>query len=161
MQGLQKALNRVENEIVGNPYETAVGLTKRGEVLYVRKGDKTSTTFISGRKFLHTVTHNHPGNCSFSLNDILAISTSNLPELRVATKDHVYSAKITKKISLDKETVKELVLDVDFCVRLDFVPLINNGTMTMEEANKKHWHEVWTRFTKKVNWFAYKRTKRQ
>lgn len=143
---LLKTLNRIENEIAENSYETAIFISKDGKELFRRKGTEAKVSFTEseidkindGNGLI--VTHNHPTNISFTRMDILFMKKACLREIRAVGKDYLYSARFTRNIGIDE--INKSILDVEYLVRLDFVALIRKGKMSMSSASTKHWHEV-------------------
>ena len=39
----------------------------------------------------------------------------------------------------------------------EFMPLVNSGKLSYEEAELQHWHEIWTRVAR-TTWLKYERT---
>ena len=165
---LDEALAQVESEIRIQTYETLVVLDKNGNKLdssdgasnHVVVSDKT-LSFMKG----NIITHNHPsgwefdpsepqhaGN-SFGIEDLRVAFEGEVAEIRAVTPMHVYTMRPPPggwngDIWRDKaERVYHLMNET---VRSDFMNGINDGSLTISEANARHYHEVCTRFAKAI-----------
>jgi hypothetical protein len=122
--------------------------------------DGTSTTLTSNAKDYVVVdevlnlkdvvlTHNHPQDYSLSTEDALLAERKNLSEIRAVVSDGTYSLRRTGSEwpSDFKETIQKEAADV----RQSFEKKIALGSMTIAEANAKHYGELWTRVARSVN----------
>jgi len=154
-----RALEVAENTIVGHDIETAVIIDERGEVLLSKTGTHNSVTFTDDEVKLMrgaTLTHNHPGGTSFSPGDVAMLRRNNLVEIRaVGTAPdgvtRLYRLHPDAKfytLAARPQDVDEDIREQDRKVKDDWGPRIVQGSLTMEDANRDHWHEVMTRFAK-------------
>ena len=86
-------LIRTENEIIKNPYETAVVYSKNGNMIFYKVGSSEKVTFTKKeiKKMKNGVlTHNHPDNSMLSINDFHILKIGKFSEIRALTTDCVY-----------------------------------------------------------------------
>jgi len=99
-------------------------------------------------------THTHPAGRSFSIEDghILCVQ-SELREIRAVSMEpqldgHTYLYRLSRKAgteTISKDDYLKKYGDADHSVRARFLPAIDKGTMTINEANAGHHREVWKR----------------
>lgn len=85
-----QVLADVENRIRNGAKETAVVMSKSGDVLLEKGGATHSVSFTPSESDLMVgavVTHNHPSGSSFSDTDLRTLINKNLTEMRAVTKD--------------------------------------------------------------------------
>ncbi|WP_269849543.1 hypothetical protein [Methanosarcina horonobensis] len=92
-----------EKVIKDNDFETAIVLDNKGDIIFSKKGKKSSVSFnaeelekIKGNSF----THNHPRGTSFSLPDIQLASTYRVVEARACGKK-VHLLDETRRIRVE------------------------------------------------------------
>jgi hypothetical protein len=110
-----------------------------------------------------TFTHNHPldpDGSSFSVDDIRVAQQSGAAEVRAVGGRYTYRMKVPFGAS-DKTWLVEAIERDIYNANLK---AIDNGTMSVAEANAMHYHEVWTRFGNdhwaKTEGWSYERTER-
>ena len=93
-----KSLLSEEGAIRGNDFETAVIVDNKGNVVFKKKGDKTSVTIPYGAPLKDNIlTHNHPAaykdakgrpmaNTSFSDKDIITVIGGNAKGMRIISQ---------------------------------------------------------------------------
>lgn len=97
--GLQRLLSAHESAIRGNDYETLIALDENGNLLFSKKGSRTSVAYgaDASKTTNAIVTHNHPDGGSFSWQDMHGMVALNQKEMRATTKDFTYSMKRPEK----------------------------------------------------------------
>jgi len=149
-----------EAEIIkAHDYERAIVVDDAGNVLFDKKGGKSTVEFtpreLSKLKGA-TLTHNHPKGSSFSVEDSRMLFDNELSEIRAVgwqwDTSYLYrmhpDAEIRRQATLYKSSWMDNLQGVDKTVRSEFRELIRNGTLSIDDAANQHWHEVWTRFEK-------------
>lgn len=163
---LNQILKEKETEIAELEYERAYVFDKQGNILFTKDGSRNEVSFtgdelalIRGRDAVFT--HNHPTyGGSFSLEDVYFAMKNDLAEMRAVGKKYVHSMK---RPAEGWPAVKELIDEYDRAnkeVQAEFWKKIYAGQMTPEEAEREHWHEVWTRVARRLN-LLYKREVRK
>lgn len=150
----QRALEVAENTIVGRDIETAVIIDERGEVLLSKTGTHNSVTFTDDEVALMrgaTLTHNHPGGSSFSPGDVTMLHAHHQIETRAVgiAKDGITRLYRMRPDSTFYQ-IRRADIDEDIAaqnrgLKNEWSQRIIKGTLSMEDANRNHWHEVWTR----------------
>lgn len=162
-----KTMTDFEAEIRDQDYETAGVFNDAGELIFEKSGEKDNVKFTKDEavKFEGaTLTHNHPKGDSFSPMDLKFACKAKMKGIRVTcrgndktfvlrTKD---GANFRPEIWNDDDAMGITGLGFiaqtyDDDVRGDFRSKINNGTMTIAEAEGSHWQEVWKRVTEHDN----------
>lgn len=144
-------------------HEEAVVVGADGGIVLRKGGGKDFVSFTRDEMALmkdRVLTHNHPagwttprpdprfvGN-AFSSADVRLAMDANMAEIRAVTPVYVYSLK--RGAETWGGTVWDDVVRGEYEkrfgeVQLEFILAINSGTMTVEEAEARHWHEVWSR----------------
>ncbi|MDX1957378.1 MAG: hypothetical protein SFU98_02340 [Leptospiraceae bacterium] len=99
-------LKKNEILLVGSPLE----------IVLVEEKDGSLTTIIGGKNYVDLpnnlkgkkISHNHPTNSPFSLEDMKVFIEGQLSEIRVITKDgFIYSIRNPKKTKLDFTEIKK------------------------------------------------------
>ncbi|MBT9174343.1 MAG: hypothetical protein DDT21_02757 [Syntrophomonadaceae bacterium] len=146
---LAKVLREKEAKIAGLAHERVYVFDRNGNEVLGKKGTKTSVSFtpdevklMAGRDVI--LTHNHPSyGGSFSWPDANFAIGNNLAEMRAVGQEYVHS--LTRPVSgwPSVETVKiEYDLANQEILRRIHVKL-QQGQITIDEANRGHYHEVW------------------
>jgi len=110
-----------------------------------------------------TATHNHPldtDGSSFSMDDILVAQVTGMAEMRAVGGRYTHSMKLP----VGAGDMTSLMQAINRDVTAETWIAIGTGTMSVAEANARHYHELWTRFVntpsvKKQGW-SYERTER-
>ena len=146
----QQNIGAVETAIRGQDFETGACVTKDGQPILRKDGGKNSVEFtdaevasLRGGVF----THNHPGGGSFSLDDVAFAGRAGLSEIRAVgpggQRYRIQSERGETWPGLAR--VASAVGSADRSVRADWTPRIKDGSLSVAEANRNHWHEVWSR----------------
>lgn len=92
----KQRIEKAENEIVGNKFETGIAFDNKGNEVFRKKGGKRSVSFsraevekLEGTTF----THNHPGDYNLSPDDFNMFSLAQMKEMRAVSTEYVYSIK--------------------------------------------------------------------
>ncbi len=157
-------LEQIESGISKLDYERAYVFDKNNKILLRKTGEKSIVRFTQSEfekiKGAKVFTHNHPSGQSFSAEDIKTLNYLRVGEIRAVGKEHVHIAKISGKFDEWNVFINKVV-NRDIITKQNFNSSIREGKMTIEEANKNHWHEVWTKVAKETNGFEYERIKRR
>lgn len=159
---IEEIFREHEKAIKDNNFETAIVLDKKGDIIFSKKGKKSSVSFnaeelkkIRGNSF----THNHPHGTSFSLPDIKLASTYRVVEARACGKKYIYSMKPEKSGWNKKyfdEKIKPLYSKYDDEIYAELTPRVISGELSNEEWNMLHNHMVWERVSRDLG-LDYKR----
>lgn len=160
------ALQRKESQIANNPRESAAVYGPDGELLFETQGDRSSVQFTPeqvAKMKGATLTHNHPGNSSFSAEDVALAVRTEMAEMRAVSADWAHSVKPPKGgWSAEWGRKTGLIRSIrrhNGKVRQEFTRRINEGALEVEEAEADHWHEVWKRVAKDTG-MRYERKRR-
>lgn len=167
-QVLEDIIKQQSDRIRGNSTETGVFIDDDGRIIIDKsQGAVDSVTFTPDECLLARDTHmlhNHPSGQSFSDTDISFAVVNNVKSMRVAgsgqgdilaTYDYVMQRPATGWPNIDE--VRAMIKVHASTIRTEFEGAISAGTMTIPEANARHWHELWLRVSKTMGW-TYRRT---
>ncbi len=153
---LAETIKETEAKLITRKTEKAVVFADDGTIVFEKAGGKSSVSFTASELRLfkdNILTHNHPGGTSFSRDDVALATTWNLKGIRACGSQYRYylnrPASGWSREMWEKK-IKPLVEKIDNDVFQLFSELINKGKLTPEEANYRHWHEVWGRVAKEV-----------
>jgi len=163
---LIRVLRQKEEEIAYLPYERAYVFDQDGNIVFSKDGERSQVSFtpdevslIKGKNLIFT--HNHPAlGVSFSWADVNFAVRTDLAEMRAVGKEYVHSIKRPAAGWPDINVLYAHYRLANEEVETEFWNRINAGEMTMDEAEKEHWHEVWTRVARRLN-LLYKREVRK
>ncbi len=153
---LAETIKETEAKLITRKTEKAVVFADDGTIVFEKAGGESSVSFTPDELRLfenNILTHNHPSGSSFSMDDVELATFWNLKGIRACGSQHRYylnrpasgwSREIWKK------KIKPLAEKIHNDVFRQFSELINKGKLTPEEANYRHWHEVWSRVAKEV-----------
>lgn len=94
-------------------------------------------------------THNHPSGNSFSPDDVNAAIRHNMAEMRAVTREGTFIMRPSGKWPHPDLVTHELNI-VDGQVRTETIRRINAGLVSISEANKNHWRNVWPQIAQLV-----------
>jgi len=133
----KQILRAKEFEIAGRATEKAILIDEDGSILLelVLFADKV-------------LTHNHPSGGSFSPEDIQVAATWNLKGVRACGR--LYRYYMNKPANgwtreFWEKAIKPAMEKHYEDVYKEFLKAIQEGRMTVDQANLEHWHEVWRR----------------
>ncbi|AAM07174.1 TPA: phage head morphogenesis protein [Methanosarcina acetivorans] len=151
-----------EVDIKKRKTEKAILFDEKGNILLEKTGgvDYVSFTDEEVKLFEGTfMTHNHPRSSSFSMQDISLACRSKLKEIRAAGKFRTYIMKAKNGENLYPDLWYKKISDVyeyhNSEVRREFLRKIDNGELSIEDAELLHSHEVWTRAAKDISDLDY------
>lgn len=153
---LTQAIKETETQLIKRKTEKAVVFADDGTIVFEKAGEKSSVSFTPDELRLfenNILTHNHPSGSSFSMDDVELATFWNLKGIRACGSQHRYY--LNRPASgwsreMWKKKIKPLAEKIHNDVFRQFSELINKGKLTPEEANYRHWHEVWSRVAKEV-----------
>lgn len=143
-----------ESSIRSNSFETAISLDESGKAKLVKGGSTDEVGFTEEEaKAMKgtTLTHNHPRSTSFSEQDISLASRCELKEIRICSKKYDYIMKPSAagwNAEIWDKSIKPVFEQQNKDVRREFEEAISKGTMSWEDAEALHFHEVWSRVAK-------------
>lgn len=153
---LNKAIDAKEREIAGRTTEKGYLFDPEGNVILSKVGGESSISFTRDEltEFANNIlTHNHPRDSSLSPDDVALAATWNLREIRAVGAENRHSMRRPESgWSRDywDNTILPSANRHNNEVRTEFTQKIRSGEMTIEKANKLHWHEVWTRVAREL-----------
>jgi len=153
---LVQALRKTEAQLIKRKTEKVVVFADDGTIVFEKAGGESSVSFTPDELRLfenNILTHNHPRGSSFSMDDVALATFWNLKGIRACGSQYRYY--LNRPASgwsreMWKKKIKPLAEKIDNDVFQRFSELINKGELTPEEANYRHWHEVWSRVAKEV-----------
>jgi len=89
-------MDELENTIANQEYETAAMFASTGDFMFMKDGDDKSVNFTDEeleRMEGNILTHNHPSNTTFSIDDYELFFHTKMGEIRAVGKDYVYVLK--------------------------------------------------------------------
>jgi len=153
---LAETIKETEAKLITRKTEKAVVFADDGTIVFEKAGGKSSVSFTLDELRLfenNILTHNHPNGSSFSMDDVALATTWNLKGIRACGSQHRYYLNRPASGWLREmweKKIKPLAEKINNDVFQRFSELINKGKLTPEEANYRHWHEVWGRVAKEV-----------
>lgn len=144
-------LAKAERQIVSDATETAYVYDKRGNELLVKSTGSTSeVTFTIDEQALMEdaiLTHNHPSGNSLSKPDVVFLFAHGLEEIRAVGRSgsirYRYALSPDAQArTLDLDTISDMYSEAEHTVFAELWSAIQQGTMTVDEANRVHHHEV-------------------
>ncbi len=155
-KALKTALDKAEAVLIRRKTEKAIVFADDGTIIFEKPGGKSSVSFTPDEVKLFKdkiFTHNHPSGTSFSVEDIAFAAVWDLKEIRACGKYYRYYLK-RPSTGWSREywsnTLKPLVEKHDKNVYKETVEQIRKGKITVDKANLRHWHEVWSRVAKEA-----------
>lgn len=154
--GFEQILEEAETRIRANPLERAIVLDSQGKVVLEKGGSRNSVSFSAAEMSQmggSILTHNHPRGTSFSREDVLFAATSNLAEIRVATRQWRFSLKRPQQGWSQRFWDEEIAPAYRrHAVRVEgeFWAAIRKGELSPADAELRHAHEVWSRVSEEL-----------
>lgn len=169
---LYEAVEKTENEIrMNKKFETGVAYNKNGDVIIDKRGAAYSVEFTKEecQKMKDCIfTHNHPrgwgypenslgriGN-SFSTADISFAVRNDLSEMRAVTPIYTFIMKLPEAGWGDYDKVMAVINKENEKLRKEFGKRIDEGALTINQANATHFHILWKRVSEKLGWIYSK-----
>lgn len=131
--------------------ESALVVAPDGKVLLRRTGDRHSVGFSKNElaKMSGAVlTHNHPGEKSFSLDDVLLASHAGLSEIRASTTTSLFSMRPGMAGWPDGAALSRWYGGADIEVYYTIKPRVDAGQLDRSRAERDHQHVVWSTLAK-------------
>ena len=153
-RGLERALSARMKEIQKSDDEHVSIFDANGKELFKADGNEKSVSFDDDLAKNHITVHNHPGDSTFSYDDIEAAVSTNQKEMHVITQSgSVYSLKRPKKgWGISTQKLHDVTNDVGWKVSEKIGKSGKN--ISMDEAV----HMQWQALSKKLGW-SYSKTK--
>lgn len=153
---LELALEAMENEISQYPVEHAGIFDSSGKLVFRKTSNaKSYVEFTKEETALMKdmfLTHNHPaGSWGLSEADVNLALAFNLAEMRAVTKDQV-SVLSRPTGGWGAVPLMEAFRKVEAMVYSQQMAKVKAGTMTLAEANQRHYFEVWSIVAKQFGW---------
>jgi hypothetical protein len=153
---LARRVTATENQMATAPVERAVVFDEAGGILVDKEGERAEVSFtpeeVERMRGATVFTHNHPGGTSFSLPDILMAKRLNIQEMRVVTERELYilDAPSAGWPAIALRDLLRAVQAADTQVEEKLSAEIRARRISKVEANRRHWHEVWTRVSQRI-----------
>jgi len=145
-------------------FESCGAFDINGNFILYKNGEKDRINFtleemtkLKGVIF----THNHPNGGSFSKEDIKFACQAGIKELRVITpqlKGKTYILRMKDRSNMSLEIWNKIELSFNKNnkkLQDEFINKIQSGDMTIDEANTKHYDELWFRVAKNIPEIEY------
>lgn len=136
----------IESGIRTNKLETGAFIDRNGNVLLQRSGEADRVTFSGSEMNLmkgSTFTHNHPGNSTFSGQDVALASEIGLAELRAVGPTLRYTMSADKGWP-SSDMLDKLTIDLQQTAADRVTSMINRGEIEREFAQAESEHQFWT-----------------
>lgn len=172
---LHRKISNMEREIrMNKKLETGVVFDSKGNILVDKRGKAYNVSFTEDeckRMKDCIMTHNHPrgweypenslgriGN-SFSPEDIYLAVNWNLAEMRAVTPNFTFIMKRPEQgWNIAMKELQTIVRNENEKLRIEFGKRIDEGTLTVTQANAVHYHILWKRISEKCGW-SYSKAK--
>jgi hypothetical protein len=162
-KSVEKTITDYEMTIRDQDYESCGVVDPNGNLIFTKSGESDNIQFTKDEKdiFKGTVsTHNHPIGNSFSDADIRWACISEMKEMRVITSAGMsFTMKRRDGANFSEDLWKSRISPnysmINNEVHDEFGTKIFDGRMTIEEANSKHWDEVWARVVRHIPELEY------
>ena len=151
------ALHGVERAIRNAEREELRILSPDGRVLLELTGDQAQIPLNDVALSLfrgNIVTHNHPAGDSFSRSDVRLLLTHKAAQVRVVTPEWTYILDLP--LDTEWEDIADLVNIIMGQVRAEHQEAVIRGIMTLDQSDKRFWHDVWSGVAEVRGW-RYKR----
>lgn len=156
-----------EDVIRDKSTEHSAFFDNNGNVLLYKKGTESAVYFTENeisriRGNIAVMTHNHPRETSFSVDDIKFAINNNIGEIRVVSSHFTYTMKSSDNWKSYKPGSKKYATLIDHynetnrIVYERFSAEINAGRLTPAMADLTHQHEILSRLSREYN-FTYSR----
>lgn len=163
----EQAIESFEREFVGAYFEDGLVVDSKGNEILHKKGARATIVFDESdieKMRGNTLIHNHPTGSSFSPEDVLFAVQSEMAEIIAVGIDRETHEKIRYSIQPHRggkwplaKVVANTIGDADYRVQTINWLAIREGTLRAEQANARHWHQVWTLAAEQLN-LDYSRT---
>ena len=163
-KSIEKTITDYEMKIRDQNYESCGAVDANGYLVFTKDGEKDKIEFTEAERIECkgvVFTHNHPsGTSSFSREDIRWACQSEMKEMRSVVsegKTSIMKLKSGKNFSLEmwNSKIKPSSDKYNYAVREWFTSEIDDGRMSIENANNRHWDEVWSRVAKDIPELEY------
>ena len=152
-------IRAAEQSIRANTYETAFVFDSSGNLIESAKGDAHSVG-LGAIPENSIVTHNHPSGVTFSKQDILTATKSNLVEIRAVGTKRTYSMKRPESGWGSREKLIPIISRAEIRTRERLTNYIRRGSLIspseqqkrVNQANQLHMHLVWKSVAKEMGW---------
>lgn len=155
---LPASLKAAEDRLRGEPREHIFIVDATGKVVdHIGSDHKDMVVVETDDKdysFKDAIlTHNHPSGSGLSVQDGVSAAGQNLAEIRAVVSDGTYSLKRWRE-QWPRDFAERLV-DIDNKIKIKFWLAIQRGSMTTDEANERHYPEMWGQIVSEYNGIAY------
>lgn len=140
-------LDAIERAIVQQDYETAVIVGPDGQLVLQKKGTHNAVRFSDEELAMMrgaTLSHNHPGGNSLSKEDVQLALDFDAKEMRAVTRNARYSIQ-PRAQTVSDNIIASRIREIEEELMKETWAKIRTGAMTVPEANKRHFHELWAR----------------
>ena len=144
----------IENNIQEFDKEYTSVLNSKGEILFSKVGNYDEISFnnieINKLRNSEILTHTHPENKSFSVEDVFLSLSLGIKELRVKTPDEIYFFKISHKKELNETQLisnnrmfMAVLINLNNQITEKLREKVKNKIITPEKAEKEHREILW------------------
>ncbi len=165
-EGLQRALEKAENQIRDDKFETAIAYTEGGREVFRRSDDRVDGITITENAAENILpgtifTHNHPGSNVFSYEDILMFSEVGMKEMRAVGADATtFSARWENQVP--NQAQQRIFVDkfvfADISARNAVEPIWEKGELSNKEVWVMHWEVLTDKVREDFPDFVYEVT---
>lgn len=164
---IEYILREDEAKIAGKKVEHCFCYDKEGKTIFSKTGTKSAISFTEeevnniikdGATYF---THNHPGDTSFSLDDIRMACKFKLEQMRARGPQHLHILNAPEggwDMDYFQKTISPIYATTNDKVYKETLNKLAYKEITLDEANYTHFHKVWTAVAEELG-LIYKRLK--
>jgi len=158
----EEVLQQHEGRIATMAHEEAVIIDSDGNMVFSKMGKVNQVEFTPDELAQlrgNVMTHNHPMGSSFSVDDVKFMAAWDMEEMRAVGwqwgdtpiqyryKIHP-DAEMRRHINIFNDAWDNNIKTIGAEIQSDFLNQINQGALTVADANAQYQHELWIRFDK-------------
>lgn len=149
-----KKTEEIENSIKDFNKEYTLAINQNGELLFSKIGNYDEIAFndieIKQLRNSEILTHTHPEDKSFSVEDVFLALSLGIKELRVKTPENTYYFKISHKKDIDEQnlnsnnrTFMTVLTNINNIVTSYYRKKVREKSISLDKAEKEHRELVW------------------
>ncbi len=167
VEDIEATIRNDEAKIANQKVESCFAYDKDGKVIFKKTGAKSSITFTEEdinnmlKNGVTHFTHNHPGDTSFSADDIRMACKFKVAQIRARGPQHLHILNAPEggwDMDYYKKTISPAYARVNDKVYKETLNKLTYKEITLDEANYTHFHKVWTAVAEELG-LIYKRLK--
>ena len=147
-----------ENNISDYSKEQSLVVNKNGDIILEKVGNSEEIDLLQEQKIIRyaeILTHTHPEDKSFSVEDVFLSLSLGIKELRVKTPENTYYFKISHKEKSDDSNNLEnknrnfmnVIIEINDKLVSHYRKIVPQGIISQKKAEKEHREILWKAIT--------------